>query len=247
MTEHPLTFEIEIEIAAPPEAVWQALATGNGISAWMMATDLEEHAGGSVVFHMGDADSKGSIVSYEAPHRLVYEEPDWADLAGHGDKEVPPLVTEFVVEARSGGTCVVKVVSSAFGTGADWENEFFREMGQGWAPSFQVLKRYAERHAGLLATGFELRAEEPAPTASVWALLDRGAELGTVETTGEAFVLVGLTDPVPGYLLLRAMTDEASGTSLAWVNGYLYGPDGPGAVDAVRDDVRAWLAGMPAS
>jgi uncharacterized protein YndB with AHSA1/START domain len=247
MTQQPLTFEFEIEIAAPPEVVWQAIATGNGISAWMMATDLEEQAGGSVVFHMGDVDSKGTVVSYEAPYRLVYEEPGWADLAGHGDEEVPPLVTEFVVEARSGGTCVVKVVSSAFGTGADWENEFFREMGKGWAPCFDVLKRYAERHAGLLATGFELRAEHPAPMASVRAFFDRSGELGAIETSGEAFALVGITDPVPGYLLLRAVTDEESGDSLAWVNGYLYGPDGPGAVDTVRENVRSWLAGATSS
>ena len=41
---------------------------------------------------------------------------------------VTPLATEFLVEAQSGGTCVLRVVSSAFGTGADWEQEFFDEM-----------------------------------------------------------------------------------------------------------------------
>ena len=54
--------------------------------------------------------------------RIAYEE-DWASLVGHPGADVTPLATEFLVEARSGGTCVVRVVTSAFGTGADWEDD----------------------------------------------------------------------------------------------------------------------------
>ena len=40
------------------------------------------------------------------PAASPYEEPDWAALAGHEGAPVTPLVTEFLVEAQSGGTCV---------------------------------------------------------------------------------------------------------------------------------------------
>ena len=242
----PLKFELEIEIDAPAEAVWAAVSSSNGISAWMLPTEIEEHEGGSVVFHMGETDSKGTVIKFEAPNRIVYEEPDWAALAGHADKAVPPMVTEFVVEARSGGSCVVKVVSSAFGTGADWEKEFFAEMGKGWAPSFEVLKLYAERHAGLLSTGFELGGEHPVSQAELRAYFDRGGELGTIERSGDDYVLVGLAGPVPGCVLLQCL-GEQSGSSVSRVAGYLYGPDGPAAVGGVRETVDRWLRGVAPS
>ena len=236
----PLTFEIQLEIDAPAEAVWAAVSSSNGISAWMLPTEIEEREGGSLVFHMGDTDSKGTVLKFEAPHRIVYEEPDWAALAGREGEAVSPMVTEFVVEARSGGSCVVKVVSSAFGTGADWEKEFFVEMGKGWAPSFDVLKLYAERYAGQLSTGFELVGEHPVSQAGLRACFDRGGELGTIERSGDDYVLVGIAGPVPGCVLLACL-GEQDGSSVSRVAGYLYGPDGPAAVDGVRENVERWL------
>ena len=59
---------------------------------------------------MGEDSSKGTVTDYDAPHRIEYAEPDWAALAGHADATVTPLVTEFLVEAQSGGTCVLRVV-----------------------------------------------------------------------------------------------------------------------------------------
>lgn len=242
----PLTFALEVEIDAPVDAVWAAVSSSNGISAWMLPTEIDEREGGSVVFHMGDTDSKGTVLRFEAPNRIVYEEPDWAALAGREGEAVSPMVTEFVVEARSGGSCVVKVVSSAFGTGAEWEKEFFAEMGKGWTPSFEVLKLYAERHAGLLSTGFELMVQHPVSQAELRACFDRGSELGTVVGSGDDHVLVSLDGPVPGCVLLACL-GEQDGVSVSRVAGYLYGPDGPAAVDGVREDVDRWLRGVAPS
>ena len=49
--------------------------------------------------------------------------------AGHDAAAVTPLATEFLVEAPSAVRASSRVVSSAFGTGADWEQEFFDEHG----------------------------------------------------------------------------------------------------------------------
>jgi len=45
---------------------------------------------------------------------------------------ITPVATEFLIESASGGSCVVRVVSSAYGSGANWEDEFFAEMVAGW-------------------------------------------------------------------------------------------------------------------
>lgn len=127
----PYRFELELTVSATPEQVWDAIASADGISAWMLPTELDPREGGAVKFHMGpDGASEGTVTAFEPTRRIAYEE-DWATLVGHAGADVTPLVTEFLVEARSGGTCVVRVVSSAYGTGADWENEFWGEMNAG--------------------------------------------------------------------------------------------------------------------
>ena len=128
----PLRMEMTFELPGTPEQVWDAIATGEGISSWFLRTDLDGREGGAVVTHMGEgASSPGEVTGWDPPRRLEYVEPDWAGLSGHDGADVTPLVSEFLVEARSGGTCVVRVVSSAFGTGADWEQEFFDGMREG--------------------------------------------------------------------------------------------------------------------
>src|SRR5688500_17033631 len=145
-------FEAEIEVPGTPEQVWQAIATAEGISSWMMPTELEERAGGALTFHMGpDADSYGRVTAFEPSRKFAFEE-DWATLVGQEGAEVTPLLTEFVVEARSGGTCVVRVVTSAFGTGAEWEHEFWEEMDRGWAPMLDNLRLYMTHFPGQQAT-----------------------------------------------------------------------------------------------
>ena len=52
---------------------------------------------------------------------------------------VSPIATEFLIESTSGGSCVIRVVSSAYGAGAEWENEFFAEMVEGWAAMLDNL------------------------------------------------------------------------------------------------------------
>src|SRR6185312_14996278 len=148
----PYRFELELTVSATPEQVWDAIATAGGMSAWMLQTDLEPREGGALTFHMGpDGVSEGTVTAFEPTRRIAYEE-DWATLVGHPGADVTPLATEFVVEARSGGTCVVRVVSSAYGTGAEWENEFWAEMETGWAPMLDNLRIYLTHFAGQRAT-----------------------------------------------------------------------------------------------
>jgi uncharacterized protein YndB with AHSA1/START domain len=131
------------EVAATPEQVWDAIATADGLSAWMVPTRLDPQIGGEVSFDLGDFTSTGVVTDYTPNHRFAYEEPwpvaDHMPTAHHDLSSLTPIATEFLVESASGGTCVIRVVSSAYGSGADWENEFFDQMVEGWAEMLDKL------------------------------------------------------------------------------------------------------------
>lgn len=125
------------KVTATPEQVWQAIATAEGISAWMVPTRLDPRVGGEVAFDLDGFESVGVVTGYAPNQRFAYEEPwpveEHMPTANVDMSAVTPIATEFLVEAASGGTCVIRVVSSAYGTGADWEHEFFEQMVEGWA------------------------------------------------------------------------------------------------------------------
>jgi hypothetical protein len=97
------------------------------------------------------------------------------------------------VEARSDGTCVVRVVSSAFGTGAEWERELFEQMEEGWRPFFTHLRLYLTHFPGQQASILAVEAQLPGPAEDVWSSMRRN--LGEVEVGGH-LETQGLSGPV---------------------------------------------------
>ena len=247
----PYHLEFSVEVPGTPEQVWDAVATAKGMSAWFLPTELEEREGGSLHFSMGpEMGSDGRVTRWEPPRRLVYEE-DWAALMGKDPDALSPLTSEFVVEARSGGTCVVRVTSSGFGTGADWESEFWDEMGAQWRPFFDNLRLYLTHFPGQEATMLEVAAPHGGDPEALWSALRDAVGLGeegttvevrgttgTVERVGTLQALIRLTAPVPG-LLSVSVFDTGEDAALAGVRAYLFSPD---AADYVRREQPAWQA-----
>jgi uncharacterized protein YndB with AHSA1/START domain len=155
------------EVAATPEQVWEAIATADGISAWMVPTRLDPHVGGEVSFDLGEFRSTGVVTDYTPNQRFAYEEPwplgdhvggipsgmaTWFATIGVPLSEVyrdlaslAPIATEFLIESASGGSCVLRVVTSSYGSGAAWEDEFFSEMVAGWGEILDNLaKQFTE-------------------------------------------------------------------------------------------------------
>ena len=152
------------EVTATPEQVWDAIATADGISAWMVPTRLDPQVGGEVSFDLGGFWLSGVVTDYTPNRRFAYEEPwpiadraedipaemvEWFKAMGVPLSEVyrdlssaTPIATEFLVESASGGSCVIRVVTSAYGSGADWENEFFAQMIADVIPIFDNLARH---------------------------------------------------------------------------------------------------------
>jgi uncharacterized protein YndB with AHSA1/START domain len=137
------------EVAASPEQVWDAIATADGIAAWMVPTRLEPRIGGEVSFDLGDFTSTGVVTDYTPNRRFAYEEPwpvaDHMPTAHHDLSLITPIATEFLIESASGGSCVIRVVSSAYGSGADWEKEFFDEMVEGWILMLDNLAAHLDK------------------------------------------------------------------------------------------------------
>jgi uncharacterized protein YndB with AHSA1/START domain len=250
----PLRIEFTVELPGTPEQVWDALATANGLTAWFMPTDMEERAGGAIVFHMGETESAGHVTAFEAPTRIAYEEPDWATLAGQEGAPTTPLATEMLIEAQSGGTCVVRVVCSAFGAGADWEQEFFEEMGKGWMPFFEHCRLYLTRFPGQTVTPLDVDATVSLTNAEARTAIrqslgieadgqpfaERGLK-GQVLDTSEERILVELVDPLPGYLAIITFGDNPV---MVRVAGYLFSPDAAAYVERERAGWQEWLKGL---
>ena len=249
----PLRVSFDVEVLGTPEQVWAALASTDGLSSWFLPSTVTEGVGGSVVTHMGEIDSPGVITAWEPPNRLVYEEPEWTSLMGRDGADVTPLVSEFVVEATSGGTCVVRVVSSAFGTGADWEQEFITEMAASWQPFFDNLRLYLEHFAGRTATAMELSATVDGDAEAAWAAVQSAVGRASV---GGTVTVRGLSGPVhqaePGSLLARVDGDASgllglhafgtgTGSSMVVLRTWLFSDDADAYVERERDAWQAWI------
>ena len=62
--------ELEVQVPGTPEQVWQAIATGPGMSAWFTTTSVEERVGGAISFDFGDEScgedvSSGKVTAWE--------------------------------------------------------------------------------------------------------------------------------------------------------------------------------------
>ena len=260
----PLRMELTFELPGTTQQVWDAIATANGISSWMLPTDLDAREGGAICFHMGDdVSSEGTVTGFDAPRRFAYIEPDWATLAGHDRDSVDPLATEFLIEAKSGGTCVLRVVSSSFGTGAEWEKEFFADMEKAWTPQFDNLRVYLSHYPGRKVVSMDVDTKAPVTAEVLWPAMRDAigahrvgdvAELRDVRAVVERMsadngpneLLLRTTAPVEGYLNFMAWTTGAD-TCTAMIAGRFFSDGAAAYVERERDGWRKWLAEVVAN
>lgn len=99
------SIELEVEVVGTPEEVWRAIATGPGISSWYVPHTVEERAGGAAMASFGEGPEMqipGRVAAWEPPHRIVFD-------GGASDEG---LAFEWLVEARAGGICIVRLVNT---------------------------------------------------------------------------------------------------------------------------------------
>jgi uncharacterized protein YndB with AHSA1/START domain len=106
--------QVEVEVPGTPEEVWQAIATGPGISSWMVPAEFEEQGGKPVAVKMNfgpGMEIRSPVTAWEPPRKWVGQ--------SEGLPGSPPNANEWSVEARGGGVCVVSLVQSLFASTDD--------------------------------------------------------------------------------------------------------------------------------
>ena len=137
-------FEIHLDGEAPasPEQVWQAIATGPGISSWFVGRT--EVAGSTVRTSFGDDwIPAGTVTAAEPGHRFAYR----SDTAPDGRF----LANEYLIEGRDRSTTVVRAVTSGFLPGDDWADEY-EAMQYGTQMFFATLLEHLRNFPGRAAT-----------------------------------------------------------------------------------------------
>jgi uncharacterized protein YndB with AHSA1/START domain len=171
---HEFEVRKEIELAATPEQVWQAIATGPGIDAWFMGhNQVEPGAGGTVRMTVGDQTDQATITGWEPRERLAVR-------SGPGE-DGSFMAFEYLIEGRQGGTTVLRLVHSGV-LGGDWETEY-DALRSGWDMYLHTLAEYLAWFPGQTATVVTVFRPQAADQERAWAVLAR--ELGLSGTVAK--------------------------------------------------------------
>jgi uncharacterized protein YndB with AHSA1/START domain len=246
---------MEFEVAGTPEEVWQAIATGPGISSWFVPTEIEERNGKPVAVKVNFAgmEMRSEVTVWDPPRTFTRTAAGW--LPGS-----PPIADEWTVEARGGGVCVVRIVQSLFASTDDWDMQL--EAGaQGFASFLKLLQLYLAHFRGQSSAMQGFMAPAPATDEQSWDALTAALGLkdmsvgqrfaapagvpplsGVVEyVTREPFdALLRIDKPAPGVAALGIAGFPGAPSSVA-MNLYLYGDQATANVAREAPHWEAWF------
>lgn len=237
--------DLSVQVPGTPEEVWVAIATGPGITSWFVPHEVGGGEGARVRMDFGGGFVDGaSVTSWEPPQRVVFQ--------GNGELA---LAFEWLVEARDGASCVVRLVCTGFGPGEDWDAEY-HGMSEGWLLFLENLRLHlthfrGQRARAVIPTGLvagtrDSAFEEVCTALGVPSDLTTGDRFdasapgapplsghvaAAATTTGTRAYHLVLDTPAPGTAILSAeQTGDRVAVSL-WL--YLYGPEASDMADAV--------------
>lgn len=125
--------ELQVEVPGTPEEVWNAIATGPGVSSWFAPSTIEEREGGSLHFDLAPGIESNAIITCWKPFKqFAYEEREW-----NGD--APPLATEYTINPLAGGRCTVRLVQSLFSDSSEWDDQL-DGFESGWSTFLPILR-----------------------------------------------------------------------------------------------------------
>ena len=247
--------QVEVEVPGTPEEVWQAIATGPGISSWFVPTEFEERDGKPVAMTLNfgpGMESRAVVTAWDPPRRFAAESAGWIPSS-------PPIATEWSVEARAGGVCVVRVVHSLFASTDDWDGQL-EGTEFGWPGFFRILRLYLTHFRGqrsalmqwnALPTGTEVEAWETLTAAlglkgvsagQRWTAPAGVPSLGGVVEPADQYphhAVLRLDKPGPGVADLGAA--NAGGAVMVTISFYLYGDQAAGTVARETPLWQAWI------
>jgi uncharacterized protein YndB with AHSA1/START domain len=248
--------QVEVEVPGTPEEVWQAIATGPGISSWFVPAAFEERDGKPVAMKLNfgpGMESRSEVTTWDPPRTFAAQGKGWGGS--------PPIATEWSVEARAGGVCLVRVVNSLFASTDDWDNRL-EATESGWPGFFRTLRIYLAHFRGQLSAIMQFVAPVPGTEAEAWETLTealgvKGLRVGqrcTAPAGAPAFsgvaeyvtqspydALLRLDKPGPGVAALGTFSFPGGGQSMVAINFYLYGDRAAETVAHVTPLWQAWI------
>jgi hypothetical protein len=197
-------------------------------------------------------ENRTAVTTWDAPRKFVSEGDGWFPGS-------PPVATEWSVEARAGGVCIVRVVQSLFASTDDWDDQLIgTEMGIPGA--LHILRLYLTHFRGQRSAFMQFMAPIVGTPADAWAALSAavgisGAHVGQRWTASEAVPALGgvveevnqippgallrLDQPGPGVAALFTM--DLGETVLAVLSFYLYGDQAAANVARETPVWQAWI------
>lgn len=249
------SIQVEVEVPGTPEEVWQAIATGPGISSWMVPAEFEVRDGKPVAVKLNfgpGMESRSVVTDWQPLNKWVAQSEGWVPGS-------PPLAHEWSVEARGGGKCIVRIVQSLFASTDDWDNQL-EGAEYGWPGFLRALRLYLTHFRGQRSATMKFMAPVAGSEAEAWnqltaALGVKGASVGqrwaapagvpalsgVVEyyTESPYDALLRLDKPCPGLVALGAF--NCGGPSMAAMGFYLYGDQASGAAARETPLWDAWF------
>jgi uncharacterized protein YndB with AHSA1/START domain len=138
-------FEMQIDIRAPREAVWQAIATDVGLRRWFAPdVTVDAEVGGEIVWNWNEHHRWAQRIEILEPGTRLRTRYDSGVDDGSGGKK--PLFVDFVLEGK-GGMTTLRLVQSGFGPEAGFDGEY-DGISRGWPVELRGLRLYLEQHAG---------------------------------------------------------------------------------------------------
>ena len=182
--------QVEVEVPGTPEEVWRAIATGPGISSWFVPTEFEMRDGKPVAVKLDfgpGMESRSAITKWDPPRMFGAQGEGWGGS--------PPIADEWSVEARAGGTCIVRIVHSLFAETDDWDNQL-EGTESGWPGFFRILKIYLTHFRGQRSATMQWIAPAAGTEAEAWETLTAALGLEDV-SAGQRWTAPALTPCSP--------------------------------------------------
>ena len=131
-------------VGGSPGLIWEAIATGSGLSSWFVPASFVPPEGGmGSQLHAARGtgpDVVVTVTSWEPTSKFTTESHDLGENA-------PVVSTEWSIERRSGGKFLVRVVRSVTATTNEWD-EALENWEAGWPAFFDNLRDYVEQPGG---------------------------------------------------------------------------------------------------
>lgn len=248
--------EVEAQVPGTPEEVWQAIATGPGISSWFVPTEFEIKDGKPVAVKLNfgpGMESISQLTSWDPAKKK------WTSQSDGWVPGMPPVAHEWSVETREGGVCVVRIVQSLFASTDDWDNQL-EATEYGWPGFLRTLKIYLTHFRGLKPTVMKWMTTFAGSEAEAWEKLTapfglKGVKVGQSWTSPPGVPALGgvveylsvdpndallrLEQPGPGVAALG--TFNCGGPVMVALNFYLYGDQAPATVAKESSQWEAWF------